>query len=202
MNTSSHRIFLNFLIVAVLAVLAAGVYQRVINPSLTQALNVPSSERGAMPQGAAEEGQQRPPMPLPQADGAELAALMARLKEMPTNLDILLEISGIFTRNKDWPNALGFLRRAAELAPADMRPPYFLGITLAAKGDFADAAAAFEKALLLSPGNAAASFNLAIMYRHYLNQPDKGKELLQAIIASKDADEAIKDRARQELERK
>ncbi len=199
MNAAARSLAFWFLLMSLGCLFATGLYQRMASPSLIQTLDMQPQGRGNDPQPGGNAAAQRPPAPLPEADAAELGGLMAKLKAAPDNTDTLLAIADVFRRNKDWEKALGFLRRAADSAPADMRPQYFQGMALAEKGDSAPAAEAFEKALLLAPNNASARFSLAVLYRHYLNNPGRARELLEAIVASPDAEEAVKARARTEL---
>lgn len=181
-----------FLGLAVLLLLATGLYQRVANPSLAHHLDAPQS-------AAPAADHDHPPL-TPQ-DTEKLGQAMAQLRERPADTNLLLSIADIFNRNKDWRNAVEFLSRAAEIAPKDMRPQYFLGVALASSGEHANAAAAFEKALAIDPTSAQSRFNLAVLYRYYLNRPEKAKELLQEVAASPLAEPALREQAKKELER-
>ena len=124
---------------------------------------------------------------------------MARLQSNPHDADLLLEIAQVFIRAREWPQAESFLRRASVAAPKDARPLHFLGVSQASQEQYAEAAASFEQSLALN-ANPSTQFNLAILYRYYLNAPGRAKELLQAASTAPNAPEALKVKAAQELQ--
>lgn len=191
MTTHFRNYGASFLGFAILLLLVAGFYQRIVNPSLEYRLGVPVT--------GATASQDHDHPPLPEKDAEELGRAMAQLRDNPANPDLLIFIADIFSRNKDWLNAVGFLNRAAEIAPSDMRPHYYLGVALAGKGEHANAAAAFEKALHLAPDSAQSRFNLAILYRYYLNRQEKAVELLRAVANAEETDGALRRKAQEEL---
>lgn len=177
-----------FLTASILLLLCAGLYYRVAEPSLTFFMET----------GDARTADHDHP-PLAQDDAEQLGRAMARLEKNPDDADLMLHIAEIFIRNKDWRNAVSFLERAALLAPADMRPPYFLGLALSGGGEYARAEKAFLKALEASPGNPQSMFNLAVLYRYHLGEPEKAAELFAAVAASPASDAPLRDGARREL---
>lgn len=161
---------------------------------------------GAPPRAARDEA----PAPGPDApagmpgtlapeDAARMGEFMARLQSNPHDADLLLEIAQAFMRAKEWPQAESFLRRASVAAPTDARPPHFLGVIQASRQQYTEAAASFEQALTLDT-NPSTQFNLAVLYRYYLNKPDRAKTLLEAVSKSADAPDALKAKAAQELQ--
>ncbi len=152
--------------------------------------NAGQSAAQGMPQGMGK---------LSPEDGARMGEFMARLQANPHDANLLLEIAQVFMRAQEWPQADNFLRRAAVAAPTDARPLHFLGVSQAARQQYAEAAASFEQALALDP-NPSTQYNLAILYRYYLNQPAKAKALLEAAAASPAAPESLKAKAKQELD--
>ena len=187
---SNGAVFLGF---AILLLLATGLFQRVANPSLTYHLDAQPS---AVPTATEHDHP-----PLTPEDAETLGKTMAQLRERPTDINLLLSIADIFNRNKDWRNAIGFLERAAAAAPQDMRPQYFMGVTLAGQGEHARAAVAFEKVLAIDPANVQARFNLAILHRYYLNEPNSAERMLREVVASPLADPSLREQAKKELER-
>lgn len=183
-----------FLAASLVLLLAAGLYQRVANPALHLHMDAPPPAAQAAP-----ADHDHPP--LTPEDNAKLGQAMGKLRENPADTETLLEIAAIFSRNNDWINAVTFLERAAQAAPKDMRPRFFLGVALASQGRHAEAAAAFEKTLTLAPGNAEARFNLGILYRYYLHQNDKAADLFRTVAESPEAGENLRELARKELAR-
>ncbi len=182
-----------FIYCSLALLLAAGLYQRVANPSLEYRLD-PSPAQSAPMQAREHEHP-----PLAPEDAEKLAQAMAGLRENPADAGRLLAIAGIFSRNKDWINAITFLKRAAAADPADARPPAYLGVAYSARGEFAKAAEALENALALAPGDAAVQFSLAHIYRDRCNKPERAKELFEAVAASPSADSTLREQARREL---
>lgn len=178
-----------FLAACLMLMLAAGLYQRVANPSLEYHLDHAPA--------ASEADHDHPPLSPEETE--KLNRAMADLGTAPNDIGKLLAIADIFRRNKDWINAAAFLARAAEAAPADMRPRYYQGVTLAQKGEFANAAMAFEHALRLAPENAPAQFNLAVLYRYHLDKPEKARSLFNAIASSPSSDASLRQKAKEEL---
>jgi len=126
-----------------------------------------------------------------------LNALMNTLKSNPDDADALMEIGGIFLAAKDWARAEIFLNRAVANRPTDTDSRYMLAIALYQQERIQEAATAFEE-LLSMKKNAAAQFNLAVIYKYHLDKPDEARALFKQIAASPDAD--IAERARKELE--
>jgi len=67
------------------------------------------------------------------------------------------------------------LNNALVLSPDHYHSHYLLAVVYAKKGNYKEAAAAFEKSLELKPGNPEAHLKLADVYRQ-LNLPDKAEE--------------------------
>lgn len=185
-----------FLACCVAALLATGLYQRVANPELHYHMQSPATAT----QTAPPPDHDHPP--LGPEDTASLGQAMNKLRATPGDVETLLEIAAIFSRNRDWINAVTFLERAVAANPSDMRPRYFLGVALASQGRHAMAAKAFEETLALSPANDHARFNLGILYRYYLDRPDKALELFTAVAESPEADESLRNMAQKELAKK
>lgn len=155
----------------------------------------PQAARDDVPAPGAPAGM---PGTLAPEDAARMGEFMARLQSNPHDADLLLEIAQVFMRAKEWPQAESFLRRASIAAPADARPPHFMGVLQASRQQYAEAAASFEQALTLG-ANPSTQFNLAVLYRYYLNKPERAKMLLEAASKSADAPDALKAKAAQEL---
>ena len=71
-------------------------------------------------------------------------------------------------RLRDYDKALNLYREAADLAPKNAKPLYFIGCAHRALKNYEEAVGAFETAYLLSTGDdwwkAMASFNIAMTY--------------------------------------
>lgn len=180
--------------------LLTAVYQRMANPSLSRHLDHGPENTAAQTSG--QEAAQPASPALPPQEAEALSQAMADLKGAPNDVSRILQVADIFNRNRDWANALAFLARATQAAPNDPRPWHHLGVTHAKSGNFSAAVQSFERAITIAPDNHRAHFNLAVIYRHYLNQPDRAAALLKTITDSPTADPMLKERAAAELARK
>ena len=156
-----------------------------------------STARPAVVTTTVDSGPEQPELSEQQMD--ELAVLMGKLQSSPHDVDILMEIGGIFLAAKDWERAEAFLNRAVMSRPADTGPRYLLGIVLHQQGKIQEAAAAFE-ALLVLEEDPAAQYNLAVIYKYHLDKADEAQALFEQIVASPDADADTVERARKELQ--
>jgi len=74
-----------------------------------------------------------------------------------------------------------------------------LGIALYQQQRIQEAAAAFQELLNLEK-NAAAQFNLAVIYKYHLDKPNEARALIEQIAALPGADADTAKRARKELQ--
>ncbi len=88
-----------------------------------------------------------------------LAAALQGLSADPDNLELLV-LAGRAGVEVDADDAVGYLRRATELAPADAGAWHHLGEALAAEGATAEAGAAFRRAVELDPDDQVALTHL------------------------------------------
>lgn len=143
------------------------------------------------------EGDAAPALTEQQAD--DLSELMRRIQANPQDGEALAEIGEAFLSTKDWARADAFLSRAISAAPADTRPRYLMGISLYQQGRMAEAAGVFEKLLDIKK-DAAAQYNLAIIYKYHLDKITDARTLLRDIVDSGTADAATVEWAKKELE--
>lgn len=163
----------------------------------------PAQESGPPASGtaapSAQGGEMAPGLSEDQADG--LSDLMRALKANPNDADALIGIGQTFLEAGEWARAEVFLNRAILNRPADLAPRYMLGIALYQQERFDEARAAYEELLNIRE-EPAALYNLVILYKYHLNNPDKAGELAQKILASPEADADTRKRAEEELREK
>ncbi|GFM35782.1 tetratricopeptide repeat protein [Desulfovibrio psychrotolerans] len=192
-NSTAHSvhggkmIVLALLGVSLLAILVTSFVYRTMHPHITEVVR--EQPPAQMPQNGAQQG----------ASTEELAHLMALMQEDPNNPDVLKQISDLFIRTKDWERALFFLQKAMVATPSDPQILYMHGIVLFNQDKPEEAAAAFES-LLAIEDDASARYNLGIIYKHFLKQPEKAQEHFSALLANDNAEPELKQRAQQELE--
>jgi tetratricopeptide (TPR) repeat protein len=78
--------------------------------------------------------------------------------------------------------AIKYLNNALTLSPSHYHSHFLLAVAYSQKGDYKEAAAAFEKSLELKPGNPEAHLKLADVYRH-LNLMEKAEEHYKKALA-------------------
>ncbi|MFV0421839.1 tetratricopeptide repeat protein [Oleidesulfovibrio sp.] len=186
----SHKVtkaILAALGVSLVVMLATSFIYRMNHPSLTKP--------GRAPQQASQEQM------MDQASTDELTQLMRMMQEDPNNTEVLETLAQRFMDAGDWDRAQTFLNKLVIATPGDTGPLYMLGITLYQQGKHQEAADTFEQLLALQD-DPMARFNLSVLYGHFLNQPDKAKPHLEAILASDQASDELKARAQDELARK
>ncbi len=83
------------------------------------------------------------------------------------------------------------LQKAIETNPADAKAHYYLGNIWYDKRQYADAIAAWEKAVGIDPGHPTALRNLALAYYNKLDRKDEAVELLEMAFAADTSDTRI-----------
>ncbi len=113
-------------------------------------------------------------------EAADTAAAVV-LRE-PRNVEALLEVGRSRIAQGQAFYGVENLRQAQELAPRDWRPVSLLGVAYEQVGRTADALAAYEEALRLSPENPAVLSNLA-MFHLGTGEAIKAEMLLRRAVA-------------------
>lgn len=127
-----------------------------------------------------------------------VSELMAKLRANPNDAATLMEIGDVFMTVEDWSRAQVFLKRAMISAPSDIRPRFMNAVCQFRMGAPKDAAETFESLLEIKK-DPQAMYNLGLLYKYHLQQPDKAKALFAGIAASPDADEELIAKARKEM---
>ncbi len=111
-------------------------------------------------------------------------SLAEALKLDPNLVGALVSMSYIRLRNLDHAGARELLERAVSKEPESVEVHLNLGVAKRGMGDYPGAKAEYERVLALSPGNAAARFDLAVLYGDFLKEYDQAiaayKEYLKA----------------------
>jgi len=96
-------------------------------------------------------------------------------------LVLMVETAGVHARNAVWRSEESLWRDVIEKSPGNGRGWMNYGVTLMARGDYAGAVAAFNRALPLTPNYHLLEINLGVAYGG-LNQPaDAERHFLRAI---------------------
>lgn len=177
-----------FILCCVVLLFGTFIYQRVANTSLEYRLDAPQS--------AAAPDHDHPP--LTPEDTKALGSLMEELRVKPGDAALTSRIADIFVRNKDWMNATAFLEKVTELTPSDHRAWHLLGFVRSQRGQYGEAAQAFEKAVSRS-SEPQSMFSLGVMYRYHLNQQQKALDQFIAVKNSPKSDDSLRGMAEKEI---
>lgn len=173
-----------FLLGGLATIVFAAVVFRVENPSIVQ-----HEERREMPGGDMEK----------MGGMGNISAMMKQLQDHPDDLDAMRALGMAFMDMQAWDKALSFWDMVLNKTPSDVMALNQKGICLFEKKLYAEAAEQFEHMLGVEPTNYHAHFNLGILYKHYLEQPDKATSHFQTVIEAKPDDQELVESARREL---
>jgi len=163
---------------------AAGVY-RVENPTIVQ-----HEERREMPGGGSMEKM---------GDMAGVSALMKKLQDNPDDIEAMRSLGMSFMEMQAWDRALSFWDMVLERRPDDVMALNQKGFCLFELEQYAEAAALFERMLGIEKENFHAHYNLGVIYKYYLEQPDKAAAHFQSVVDASPDDPALVSNARREL---
>ena len=132
-------------------------------------------------------------------DSSEAAvALMRRLRANPEDAGALAGLGEELMASGEWGQAESLLEQSLRNRPQDRRARHLLGVCLFRQRKISEAARVFED-MIRAQEDPVALYNLAILYRHHLNLPEKAEELLRRALKSPDADTDLLIRLREEL---
>ncbi|MBD5553214.1 MAG: tetratricopeptide repeat protein [Desulfovibrio sp.] len=180
--TASKKALLLLLGLGYAVILAASLYQRFSQPSLT---------RHALSSMAPQEG----------SAAADIGALMQAAAANPQDRAPLIRLTRALMALGQWEGAENFALKALNLDDPehqDEQAAYLLAVIHHNQGRHKEAAELLEK-LLTKSDNPSARYSLGILYLHYLNQPDKGIEQLEKGLLSQKLTPALKAALREEL---
>lgn len=174
-----------FLLVCLGALLFAAVVYRVENPTIVQ-----HEEQRQMPGSGGMDKM---------GDMAEVTAMMKRLQENPEDLETMRSLGMTFMEMQAWERALAFWDMVLERHEHDVMALNQKGFCLFELEKYAEAAALFEQMLGIEPDNFHAHYNLGVIYKYYLEQPDTAAAHFQAVVDAAPDDPALVSNARREL---
>lgn len=174
-----------FILVALAILVFASVVYRVENPSIVQ-----KEEAHQMPGGDAM-GQM--------GDMTGISAMMKKLQDNPNDLEAMRGLGMAFMDMKAWDKSLSFWDMILERAENDVMALNQKGFCLFELEKYAEAAELFTKMLEVEPKNQRAHFNLGIIFKYYLSQPEKAVEHFQLVMDGEADDSQLIENARREL---
>ena len=187
---ASGRMVLAFVAFSLVIIFAASFIYRMERPSLAVQQK---KGQGGMPQGmdAAMNGPMR-----------EVMELMQKLQENPDDPGLQMAMAERFMAMGSFDRAKAFLDKLVKVRPDDPDVLNALGVVRYNLSDLEGAKDAFESILAKDAEDYRARFNLGLLYKYALGQPDKAKEALLAVIASPKTDPETRKTAQTELETK
>jgi tetratricopeptide (TPR) repeat protein len=174
-----------FLLACLGAMLFAAVVYRVENPTI-----VKFEERREMPGGGSMEKM---------GDMAGVSSMMKRLQDNPDDMEAMRSLGMSFMEMQAWDKALTFWNMVLERHADDVMALNQKGFCLFELEQYPEAAALFDRMLAIEKENFHAHYNLGIIYKYYLEQPDKAAVHFQAVIDASPDDPALVSNARREL---
>jgi len=174
-----------FLLACLGAMLFAAVVYRVENPTIVQ-----HEERREMPGGGSMDKM---------GDMGAVSAMMKRLQDSPDDIEAMRSLGMTFMEMQAWDKALSFWDMVLERHEHDVMALNQKGFCLFELEKYAEAAALFEQMLGIEPDNFHAHYNLGVIYKYYLEQPDTAAAHFQAVVDAAPDDPALVSNARREL---
>lgn len=171
-------------------VLITAFVYRLTHPSLTQSLGQPAHT-------AADHGDE--PQAMAQQDMTGVRDLMVKLSEDPDNPDVLKALGREFMRMQAWDQAKGFLEKAVTIKPSDTDAMMMLGVALFNLQSYREAADQFELIVSLEEDNGMAKYNLGVIYKYGLKDPETAKGYFEQVVDSDKVSEDIRNQAAQEI---
>ncbi len=133
------------------------------------------------------------------SDMAAIGQLMEMAAKNPHDVPLLLRLTESLMAVGQWESAENFAQRALNESPGgNPTAMYLLAVVHHNQGKHAEAAELLEK-LLARQENPSARYSLAILYIHFLNKPEAGREQLQKGINDDNAPQPLIDAMQEEL---
>ncbi|MFO7716995.1 MAG: tetratricopeptide repeat protein [Thermodesulfobacteriota bacterium] len=174
-----NKMVLVALIVALAAILIASVVFRTAHPDLVVQTDHQHSEQDAM---------------------GDVSALMEQLRENPEDVNILSRLAISFSQMEAWERAASFWQRVLDQEPNNMRALQGMAMASFRMQDFETAVTYLQKALEQEPDSFRTHYNLAIVYKHFLEKPEKARSHFETVANSEEAPTELQEQARAELE--
>ncbi|RQD78844.1 tetratricopeptide repeat protein [Desulfonatronospira sp. MSAO_Bac3] len=178
-SISIRRAVVAFAMLGLAVIFLSSIWYRIDSPSLVEETQTRQADQQMM---------------------ARIAGLMQEVEQNPENVEAITELAGFFMQNQDWDKALSFWRRALSVDPDNQLALNQAGFTLFQMQQHEEAREKFERLLELNPENHQGHFNLAIIYKYYLDEQEKAREHLEKILEIDPDHPELLERVRQELE--
>ncbi len=178
-SSNIQRAVVAFAIVGLAVIFLSSIWYRIESPSLVEETQTRQADQQMM---------------------SRIAGLMQEVEQNPENVEAITQLASFFMQSEDWDKALSFWRRALNVDPDNQLALNQAGFTLFQMQQHAEAREKFHRLLEINPENHQGHFNLAIIYKYYLDEPEKAREHLEKIIEIDPDHPDLLERVRQELE--
>ena len=175
-----------FLLVSLLVLVFSTLVYRVENPSIVQ-----QEEHQHQTPGGGRMGQ------MGGMDG--IADLMKNLQDNPDDINTMRTLGMTFMDMQAWDRSLAFWEMILERNPTDIMALNQKGFCLFELEKYSEAAEFFTKMLEIDPDNERAHFNLGILFKYYLEEPEHAQEHFQAVVDGGGKDTQLVENAQKEL---
>ncbi|WP_092123728.1 tetratricopeptide repeat protein [Desulfonatronum thiosulfatophilum] len=129
----------------------------------------------------------------------EIADMMARLDNEPNHLPTLMALGDQFMRLGSWERAAVFWRRSLAVDPTEDRAMNGLGVAYYNMDQYSESAEQFERIVDINPDNYRAHFNLGMLNKYYLDNPEQGRFHFERVLEIGPQDEVLVERVTEEL---
>ncbi|MFW5733560.1 MAG: tetratricopeptide repeat protein [Oceanidesulfovibrio sp.] len=129
----------------------------------------------------------------------EIRTLMQRMRDNPNDPEVLVALSKRFMSMQDMASAGNFLQRALVADPANVEAMGLLGMVRFETGQHEEAAELLRRLVKLDSDNATHFYNLGMVEKHFLDQPESAKEHLETALSLVDEHSDMGHRIQNEL---
>ncbi len=142
-----------------------------------------------------------PPKSAPQpmmADSEGIGELMRRLQQNPHDVALMNSVAEGLMNAEQWDAAATFVDRALAEDKNNFTANFLHGIILHKKGQYADAAKALEKSIVIKD-DARARYSAAVLYLYFLKNKEMGRKHLEAGLSLPDLPKDMRELFEKEL---
>lgn len=130
----------------------------------------------------------------------QIRELMQKMKESPNDPDVLIGISKQFLAMGDASSAGNFLQRALVADPSNIEAMTLLSMVRFDNQEYEESARLLERLVTLDPDNATHFYNLGMVEKHFLDNPEKGRQDLETALRLAGEGTDMSQRIAKELE--
>lgn len=194
-----RRIVILAAVLGILAIFVSSMLYRWDNPSLKKTMRQPSASAPGAPgaQGGMSEGMAGMDM---EGVRSMIEGLEQRLEENPEDLEALMQLANIRILRGDREGAAQYLDRAQQAAAADKMALMDLASRWFELDRYDKAAQTLEQILVNEPEEVFAHYNLGVLYKFRLDEPEKGERHLRRVAEGEHGFDDLRAQAKKALE--